>query len=131
MTGLTVDTEIAADKDLLGKVISDLQSDIVIGTSAITGTLKYVADYSGFNGEGDPLSSGNYIALHITVPDVEDATITVTVTNPVVLDEDGIVILRIADKSTQTITVVASKQGYESVTKVFSLTGLTCQVAQG
>lgn len=52
-----------------------------------------------------------------------------TVTNPVTLDPDGIVVLRIADKATQTITVVASKEGYESVTKVFTLTGLTCEPA--
>lgn len=111
--------------DLFGLDCDDLQSGIVVGDDAITGTLKYVADYSSaFSGD---LASGNFIALHCEVPDmdVEDVTIKVTVTNPVTLDEDGDVVLRIADKSTQTITVVASADGYESATKEFSLTGLT------
>lgn len=122
--GLTVDTNIGGSVDLFGKTVSDLQSDVTIGDSAIAGTLKYVADYSSaFGGE---LSSGNYIAIHAEVPDVDGVAITVKVTNPVTLDEDGIAVLRIADKSTQTITVVASKEGCESVTKMFTLSGLTC-----
>ena len=65
--------------------------------------------------------------IHAEVPGHEDATITVTVTNPVTLDEDGIAILRIADKDSQTITVVASVDGYEDVTKEFLLTDLICE----
>jgi hypothetical protein len=125
LTGLTVDVDIASDTDLFGKTVSDLQSDIVIGSDEITGTLNYIDDYSSaFSGE---LSSGNFIAIHASVPDVEDVTITVKVTNPVTLDDDGIAVLRIADKSSQTITVVASKEGYTSVQKVFGLSGLTCE----
>lgn len=122
--GLSVTGIVDADNaDLFGKEASDLQSDIVVGTNAITGTLKYVSDYSSaFLGD---LSSGNYIALHCEVPGVEDTTITVKVTNPVTLEEDGNVVLRIADKSTQTITVVAAKSGYKTVTKEYKLTGLT------
>ena len=100
----------------------------MIENNAISGTLKYVDDYTGFSGDVS-LQSGNYIALHFSVPEVDDVTITVTVTNPVVLDEDGIAVLRIADKSSQTITVVASKDGYESVTKVLTLSGLTCNAS--
>lgn len=123
---MTVDAEIAADENLFGKVISDLQDDIEIGDDVITGTLKHVVDYTGFSGD-QALQSGNYIAIHAFVPDVDDVVITVKVTNPVVLDEDGIAVLRIADKNSQTITVVASKEGYESVEKVFDLSGLTCE----
>ena len=123
---MTVDVEISADEDLYGKVISDLQEDIEIDNDAITGTLKYVSDYTGFSGD-QALQSGNYIAIHASVPEVDDATIIVKVTNPVTLDEDGIAVLRIADKSSQTITVVASIEGYESVEKVFDLSGLTCE----
>lgn len=67
--------------------------------------------------------------IHADVPDVDDAAITVKVTNPVTLDDDGIAVLKIADKNSQTITVVASKDGYDSVTKVYSLTGLTLESA--
>ena len=124
---VAVDADIDDSVDLFGKSVSDLQENIVVGTSGIAGTLKYVADYSSAFG-GD-LASGNYLALHFSTPGVEDSTITVEVVNgvsgPVTLDPDGINIARIADKSTQTIRVVASKDGYESVTKVYSLTGLT------
>lgn len=129
MTGLTVvaDADISDDVDLFGKSASDLEENIVVGMSGITGTLKYVDDYSSAFG-GD-LASGHYLALHYSTPGVEGATITVEVVNgtsgPVTLDPDGLHIARIADKSTQTIRVVASKEGYESVTKVYSLTGLT------
>lgn len=126
--GLSADLDIAADEDLFGKVISDLQENVAISDNAISGTLKYVSDYTGFSSDV-ALQSGNYIALHFAVPEVDDVTITVTVTNPVVLDDDGIVVLRIADKDSQTITVVASKEGYESVTKVYDLNGLVCENA--
>lgn len=127
MKGLTVDVDIAADEDLFGLTVSDLQENIVVGKNAITGTLKYVDDYStAFSGDQ---ASGNYIAIHASVPGVDDVTITVTVTNPSTLDADGICVCRIADKSSQTITVVASKEGYESVEKVFNLSGLTVETA--
>lgn len=123
MKSLTVDTAIDADENLFGYVVSDLQSNIVIGNGTISGHLNYIDDYStAFSGDE---ASGNYLAIHASVPDVDDVTITVTVTNPSTLDEDGICVCRIADKSTQTITVVASKEGYESVSKVFTLSGLT------
>lgn len=124
---MTVDADIAGSVDLFGKSVTDLQENIAVGKSGVTGTLKYVADYSSaFVGDQ---SSGNYIALHYSVPNVEGVTLTVEVVNgtsgPVTLDPDGICISRIADKSTQTLKVVASKTGYESVTKTLSLTGLT------
>jgi len=98
----------------------------VIGKNSISGTLKYVEDYDGFSGDTS-LNSGNYLVIHAEVPDVEGVTISVKVTNPVTLDDDGIAVLRIADKSTQTVTVVARKEGYSDVTKVFTLTDLVCE----
>lgn len=101
----------------------------MVGDDSISGTLKYVDDYTGFS--GDPsLQSGNFIVLHTSVPGFEDdATISVKVTNPVTLDDDGIAVLRIADKNSQTITVVASVDGYDDVTKEFSLSDLICEDA--
>ena len=128
MTGLTVKALTDADEpDLWGKNPSDLQTSIVVGDDAITGTLKYVDDYSSaWSGE---LASGNYIALHAEVPDGEELDgfkITVKVTNAVDLDEDGNMVLRIADKDEQTIALTASADGYESVVKEDDLAGLTC-----
>lgn len=126
MKGLTIDAGISSETDLFGKTVDELQEDIVIGSNNISGTLKHVDDYDGFS--GDPsLTHGNYLVIHAEVPDIDDVTITVKVTNPVTLDDDGIAVLRIADKSSQTVTVVASKEGYDSVTRVFDLTGLDCE----
>ena len=100
-------------------------------SQVLTGTLKYVDDYSAAFG-GD-LAHGNYIALHMTATDENDepATITVEIVNgvsgPVTLDADGLYVGRIADKRTQTIKVVASKEGYDSITKVFRLDALTLE----
>lgn len=130
MTGLAVDADISAETDLFGKTATDLQSGIRISDDEITGTLKYVADYSAAGYTGEEVS-GNFLVIHCEVPDEEGVTITTEVVGgvhgPSTLDEDGIVICRIANKSTQTIKVVARKEGYPSVTRVFSLTGLTLQ----
>lgn len=120
---MSVDTSIPEGVSLFGKELDDLQENIVIGDTGISGTLKYVTGYTGFSGDPD-LQQGNFLALHVNVP--ADATVTVKLTNTVTLDEDRTIVLRIADKSSQTITIVVSKTGAESITKTFSLTGLTC-----
>ena len=97
-----------------------------MGDNAITGTLKFVDDYTGFSSKVEE-QSGNYLVIHAEVPEASDAEIRVKVTNPVTLDDDGIAVLRIRDKNSQTVTVVATKTGYEPVTKVYSLSGLTVE----
>lgn len=121
---MSADANVSDSVDLWGKVASDLQTGISISSeNAITGTLKYISDYSSAFGPGE--DDGNYICLHFAA-DVPNAEITVTITNPVTLDADGILVGRIADKDSQTITVVASKAGYTSATKVYTLDGLVC-----
>ena len=110
--------------DLFGKVVGDLQENISINGNAITGTLKYVSDYNGFSSKIEE-RSGNYLVLHA---DVDNETlVTVTLTNPVVLDNDNVIVLRIADKDSQTVTVVAEKYGHRDNTQVFDLSGLICE----
>lgn len=128
MSGLTVDVDIDPSENLFGYTVDELQDNVVVGANTITGTLKYIDDYSTAFGPGE--DSGNYLAIHASVPDVDDVTLTVTVTNPSVLDADGICVCRIADKDSQTITVVASKDGYDDVTKTYSLRGLTVETAE-
>lgn len=124
---MSADVDIAADKDLWGKVPSDLQSGIEIADGAITGTLNYIADYSSaFGGE---LASGNYLALHFEA--TEGAAIKVKLTNEVTLDEDGIIVLRIADKDEQTITATATMPNGSVATVTYSLTGLTLESEGG
>lgn len=125
---MSVDADIAASVDLFGKTVDDFQEDIDINGKSIIGTLKYVADYSAAYGPGE--DSGNYIVLHAEVPNVEGVTISAEIINGVHgasnLDEDGILISHITDKSSQKIKFVASKEGYRSVTKIYDLNGLTC-----
>ena len=124
MSGLSVNVDIDPDEDLFGYTVDDLQEGIRITNKAIHGTLKFISDYSSAGFVGDE-SSGNFIALHCEVPDVEGVTIKVEVVNgvhgPSTLDADGLVVCRIADKSSQKIKVVASKEGYDSVIKTFAL----------
>ena len=128
LAALTVDVEIASDEDLLGKVVSDLQSDVVIGSTVISGTLNYVTDYTGFSGDAS-LQQGNYLVLHASVPNVDNVTITATLSYPVTLDPDGLHVIRIKDKDYQKISFTASADGYDPVTRVYSLAGLTCEPA--
>lgn len=90
--------------------------------------MKYVTDYTGFSSNVAE-QSGNYLVFHAEVPDEEGVTIKATMSKTSTLDSDGIAVFRVADKDSQTLTVVASKDGYDSVTKTFSLSGLTVETA--
>lgn len=119
-------TAVTGDVDLLGLTPDDLQENIEISDGAISGTLKYVTDYTGFSGDVSE-QSGNYLAIKVTA--VEDATITVelingTVGHPVALDSDGMIVLKIADVDTQSIEVIATK-GNISEKQSFTISGLT------
>ena len=125
--GLNVKTVgLSGSVDLLGKSADDLQTGVEVGIDAITGTLKYVTGYTGFSGDVAE-QSGNYLAIKVTA--VEGATITVelingTVGHPVTLDEDGMIVIRISNKSTQSVQVVATKDNKSEVYN-YSLNGLT------
>ncbi len=129
MTGLSLDFDVPDSVDLFGKVASDLQTGVGlnIAKTGINGTLKYVEGYTGFDPSNPELQEGNYIVFHAAVPDVDGVTITATMDNTSTLDADGIAVFRVRDKSSQTLTIVASKEGYDSVTKVYTLSGLTCE----
>lgn len=101
-----------------------MQENVVVGDSAITGTLKYVTGYTGFSSTVSE-QSGNYLVLHCVDAEADSITVEVVggTSGPVTLDEDGIIIDRIASTE-QSIRVVSTKDGVETV-KTFSLTGLT------
>ena len=110
---------------MLGKVITDLQSGVSVGENAIAGELLYVDDYIGFSSKVEE-QSGNYLVLHCESAE-PDAVITVEViggySGPVTLDEDGIIILRIASTA-QSVRVTCYAGGaYKEQT--YSLTGIT------
>lgn len=88
--------------------------------------------YTGFS--GDPTEQqGNYLVLHIDT-DVEGATIEVELIGgkhgPVTLDSDRTLISRISNKS-QKIKITASKEGYPTVSKTYSLGGLKLEPSAG
>lgn len=56
--------DIAADYDLLGKVVGDLQEDMAISTNNIIGKSHYVEGYTGFSGDPEE-QEGNYIAFKV------------------------------------------------------------------
>ena len=116
---------VADDVDVLGKDAGDLQEDVAIANGAITGTLKYVTGYTGFSGDVSE-QSGNYLAIKVeaNADSITVELINGTLGHPVTLDSDGMIVIRISDTSTQSITVVATK-GNVSETHNLSISGLT------
>ncbi len=114
--------------DLYGVTADTLQSDIVIGEDKITGVLKYVEEYEGFNPSKPEEQSGNYLALDFRGN--EDVTVTTEIiggTNKAPVDvTDDFCVYRIADKNTQSIKVNFTK-GETTETKTYSLTELDCR----
>ena len=121
---LTVDADISSEVDLFGKSVTDLQTNVIVSKSEITGTLNYVTGYTGFSSKTSE-RKGNYLAIHYSSED--GAVITVEVVGGTSgakeLDADGLIVCKIASTS-QSIRVIATKDN-KSVTKVFSLSNLT------
>ncbi len=113
-----------------GLNVNQLQSGVVIDGTNISGTLKYVTDYIGFNAVDLSEQSGNYLALNVNVP--EGATVTTRLINgkkgSVDLTDDKFCVYRITDKNTQQIEFTVTK-GKESKTETYSLSGLTLNEA--
>lgn len=108
-----------------------MQSGVGVGANDISGTLNYVTGYTGFSGDSAE-QSGHYLALHVDTA-VEGSTIVVELVGgvhaPVTLDSDRAIILRIKNKF-QKIKITASKEGYDTVTKTYTLSGLTLAPAE-
>lgn len=118
----------SADATLLGKKVSDLQSNVVVGENTISGSLKHVTGYTGFSSKTSE-QEGHYLALKFDVTPA-DAVTTVELVGgtkgPVTLDADKNIVLLIKSNTTQSIKVVSTKDG-SSVTKTYTLTGLTLE----
>lgn len=118
----------SADATLLGKKVSDLQSNVVVGEDGISGSLKHVTGYTGFSSKTSE-QEGHYLALKFDVTPA-DAVTTVELVGgtkgPVTLDADKNIVLLIKSNTTQSIKVISTKDG-SSVTKTYTLTGLTLE----
>lgn len=126
MVAITVEPE-NASATLLGKQVSELQNDIVVGADSISGSLKHVTGYTGFSSKAAE-QEGHYLALKFAT-DPADAATTVELVGgtkgPVALDADRNMVLLIKS-NTQSIKVVSTKNG-KSTSKSYDLAGLTLE----
>ena len=51
---MSLSADIDSSVDLLGKIVTDLQDEVTVSGDAISGTLLYVDDYTGFSGDPAP-----------------------------------------------------------------------------
>lgn len=116
-----------------GKTGNDLQTNVKVSRTAVTGTLKYVTGYTGFNSSEPIEQEGNYLALDFSTDmDAAGATVTVELVGgtkgPVQLThpDDMFCVFRVTDKNTQNIRVKATKDGATS-TRELDLSGLVLQ----
>lgn len=118
---------------LLGKTAADLQSNVIVSEDEIVGTLNYVTGYTGFSSVTAD-QEGNYLALKVSTVPESGVTVTVEliggVKGPVILDDDRNIVLRISNKDTQSIKVVATN-GKQTLTKTYGLTGLILADSEG
>ena len=110
---------------ILGKAVSALQSDVIVHDKFIKGTLHYVTGYTQYS-EVEAEQSGNYLALKFDVSDGATTTIQITGKEPVTLDNSKNAVFRVENKNTQKIKVVTTL-GDDTITKVYSLSGLTVE----
>lgn len=118
---LTVEPE-DSETTVLGKSVSDLQDNILIGQNSISGTLKYVTGYTGFSGNPSQ-QDGHFIALKFE-SDADEVTVEIVggTSGPVALDEDMNWVGKITNDS-QKIRVIATKDG-ATITKLYDLSQL-------
>ena len=115
---------------VLGKQVSDLQSDVSVGTSAITGTLIKNEGWASGPLEGE----GYFLALKFTASDWNAYDSVKVGLNPsegtglvdVLSDPDKNGVFKITNKATQKF-VIEARKGATVVRKEWTLSGLTLQ----
>ena len=132
LVGVTV-TAPDGDTDYWGTKASTIQSDITIGTDAITGTLKYLSSgqlvtdwgegyFLGLDFGGDAFDDAAHIYVGLT-PSAGSGLMDV------INDPDRAGVFKITDKDAQSFTImVVDSNGVPDV-KHYSLAGLTLEAA--
>ena len=95
---ISVNFDIAADFDLLGKVISDLQKDTGVSADNILGDLKYVEGYTGFSGNPEE-QEGNYLAFKVDFTGTYTSLTVEASGKETTLDNDKVMVLIIKKKA--------------------------------
>lgn len=126
MTDPTVEAEDSGDT-IFGHTVSDLQTDVVVGTNAITGTLHKVTTGALARDWGE----GYFLVLKFDDYDEAATKVLVGLTPSVssglvdvLPDPDKNGVFKITDKDTQQFTVVTIKDNVTRRTKFYDLTGL-------
>lgn len=66
-----------SESELFGKLVSEMQTDVVVKDGAITGTLHYLEN--GIPEAGFPEGGGYFLALHWSDPDADATSLKVGV----------------------------------------------------
>ena len=130
---IAVDT--SASDELFGKDAADLMTDVTYSstTNKFTGTLKYVAGYTGFS-ETAAEQSGNYLAFDLTRP---TGSAYSGATFSVALPGGGVVknvtstdkyVCRVTSADT-VVNVTISLTGHQTYTKAYDISALTLSPA--
>lgn len=128
IAGFALDTTIAADYDLLGKVVSDLQKDVVIGDEFIKGTLHYIEDWEAF---GDDNNDGWFIAVHVTLDEDTAALPGLSVKiNGAELDPSDYIFIGHVKNQEGHINLTVGATDKTPVTKTYTLKYLTYEPAE-
>ena len=92
--------------------------------------LNYVTGYTGFSGD-EAKQSGNYLALKFAIPEGATATVELVggTSGPVSFGSDDYCVFRILNNKTQSIQVVVTGTDGSTLTKDYSLAGLTLKSA--
>lgn len=128
---LTVEAPSSTD-NVLGKLASDLQTNVTLSGENITGTLKYLSGFTGYS-EETSLQEGNYLALEISAAPIDVITTAELLGSseaPKKVGTDGIVVFRVTNTVSQKIKVTAI-MGRETTIKTYNLSGLKLETAVG
>lgn len=118
LSSYTLDVNINANTDLLGKKIGDLQKDVFIDDGKFYGKLYYVTNYTGFS--GDPSEqNGYYICFHVACDGADYIKV-----NGVTLDEDGIHIILLRNINKENKATIEIKKSSNIYTDEISFGGL-------
>jgi len=128
LSGVTVNAE-SADTDMWGTAVGDMQSNIVVTSDAITGTLKYLSSGQLVTDWG----AGYFLALKFSDMDAKATSVKVGLepsqsSGLVELDADKNGVFKITDKNAQKFVVVSS-DGSNTFTQYYDLSGLVLQNA--
>ena len=106
--------------------VSDIQENVAISGTDITGTSKYVAEAQTFDME----KGHNFIALHFTSDNATEIKVSMDPTQGsglVTLDESGVIVLQMKADKSQTVKAVATDANGRSTTKNYSIAGMTLE----